>query len=129
MSHNKSKPGNNFEDEEFNKTAMEYMKQRMVVQSVAPVLTKSKCVCPAEKAAVMSQYFQTCVDNFGSRVLAAWSCDEFVKYLTPSKERELLKMKAEKKVLNQMNTEDRVLEPTSGDQQIEEDIGVPAGYC
>jgi hypothetical protein len=128
-SHKKSKSGNNFEDEEFNKTAMEYMKRRMVVQSAAPVPPKSKFVCPAEKAAKMSQYFRTCVDNFGSRVLAAWSCDDFVKYLTPSEERELLKMKADKKELNQTNVEDRVLEPTSADQPLQGDNGVPAGYC
>ena len=128
-SHKKSKSGNNFADEEFNKTAMEYMKRRMVAQSAAPVQPKSKLVCPAEKAAKMSQYFRTCVDNFGSRVLAAWSCEDFVKYLTPSEERELLKMKADKKELNQMNVEGHVLEQASADKPLQGDNGVAAEYC
>ena len=51
--------------------------------------------CPEEQAAKMSLHFKTCVDNFGSRVLAAWSCSAFIKYLTPSEKKEYHRMQME----------------------------------
>ena len=44
---------------------------------------KLKTVVAEEDAAALSKHFKTCVDNFGSRMLAAWSCkdlcEEFLK--------------------------------------------------
>ena len=58
---------------------------------------KSKMVVAAEDAAALSTRLETCVDNFGSRVLAAWSrkdfCEHFLKCLTPAERKELKQMK------------------------------------
>ena len=44
----------------------------------------------------LSTHFKTCVDNFGNRVLATWSCkdpcEQFLKFLTPAKREELKQM-------------------------------------
>ena len=46
---------------------------------------KLTTVMAAKDAAVLSTYAKTCVDNFGSHVLAAWSCkdscEQFLKFL------------------------------------------------
>ena len=61
-----------------------------------PEEPKSKTVVAAEDAAALSTHFKTCVDNFVSRVLAAWPCkdvcEHFLKLLTPAERKELKQM-------------------------------------
>ena len=75
--------------------ATHYM-NRQFGQPATSTEQKSKTVAAAEDAAMVSTHFKTCVDNFGSRVLAVWlckdSCAEFVKFLTPAERKELRQM-------------------------------------
>jgi hypothetical protein len=87
--------------ESFDHMATKYMNNRMRTEySKAPHdEPKSRIVSAYEDAATQSKHFRTCVDNFGSRVLAAWSCKDscpgFVKFLTPAERREFKEMQKE----------------------------------
>ena len=65
-------------------------------QSQVPETPKSKNIVAAEDAALLSTHFKTCVDNFGSRLLAVWankdSCIEFKKFLTPDERKQFKQM-------------------------------------
>ena len=65
-------------------------------QSPVPETPKSKNIVAAEDAALLSTHFKTCVDNFGSRLLAVWankdSCVEFKKFLTPDERKQFKQM-------------------------------------
>ena len=65
-------------------------------QSPVPETLKSKNIVAAEDAALLSTHFKTCVDNFGSRLLAVWankdSCLEFKNFLTPDERKQFKQM-------------------------------------
>ena len=65
-------------------------------QSMVPELPKSKTVVAAQDAALLSTHFKTCVDYFGSQLLAVWankeSCVEFKKCLTPDERKQFKQM-------------------------------------
>jgi hypothetical protein len=65
--------------------------------------------------ATISYYFKTYVDKFRSRVLASWSCYDFVKFLTPAEKRELLKMKEPDQETNEINKDSGAEEGVGGD--------------
>ena len=61
-------------------------------QTTVPEEDKSKTVVAAEDDALLSTHFKTCVDNFGSQVLAAWAskelCVQFKNFLTSDERKE-----------------------------------------
>jgi hypothetical protein len=65
--------------------------------------------------ATISYYFKTYVDKFRSRVLASWSCYDFVKFLTPAEKRELLQMKGEDQEIKEINKYSGAEEGVGGD--------------
>ena len=87
--------------ESFDVMATRYMNNRMKREygNTNRDDPQSRIASAYEDAATQSKHFRTCVDNFGSRVLAAWSCKDscpgFVKFLTPAERRELKEMQKE----------------------------------
>ena len=65
-------------------------------QSKVPEQPKSKTVVAAQDAALLSTHFKTCVDNFGSRLLAVWankeSCVKIKNFLTPNERNQFKQM-------------------------------------
>ena len=49
------------------------------------------------------QKYRSTLKNVVPRVLAAWSCSDFVKFLTLAEKRELLKMKDEDQEMKEIN--------------------------
>ena len=62
----------------FNNAATQFMNRRYgdSLQTIVSEEPKSKMVVAAEDAALLSTHFKTHVNNFGRRVLAAWSCKD-----------------------------------------------------
>ena len=65
-------------------------------QSKVPEEPKSKKIVAAQDAVLLSTHFKTCVDNFGSRLLAVWTnkelCVEFKNFLTPDERKQFKQM-------------------------------------
>ena len=82
----------------FDHAATKFMNQcyGTSAQTTVSEEPKSKKAVAAKDAALLSTHFKTCVDNFGSRVLDAWSCkdscEQFKNFLTPAERKEFKQM-------------------------------------